>query len=221
MCFKKHLEIRLFRTFYLIKSIHLMSIVPIVVLNFIIPFICFITFKKYGFSTIFQEEVREIFLLTVPLFCFWWSAFVLREYLEGIGNELLFSTYKCNLYKEIFVLFIVYILNFTLVFSPYCFKFKTFWILYVWIFIACNFIFNAMYLMSILSKSITFSLTVCFVYCLINYSPSTVSSIPFIYGSAKGYDLAVEFKYVYFPMMLLGILFWALGCFISKKRLTN
>ena len=63
--------------------------------------------------------------------------------------------------------------------------------------------------------------TVCFVYCLINYSPSTVSSISFIYGLAKGYDLAVEFKYVYFPMLLLGIPFWALGCFISKKRLTN
>lgn len=117
-----YLELKNQRCYYFVPPFILFLLLPLTVLAAI---------KKGGGGNF--PECCTISQLFIPAFAAWWPLFILKEYLNSAGKELLFvyKSSKDSLVFKMIILRAFYILHIVMVFVYFTFLFD-----FVWFFIA-------------------------------------------------------------------------------------
>lgn len=199
------------------KNIGVLRFVPFIVLNVLIPIVNIASYRQYGVSGEFQREIVSTALMFLPFFAAWWPMFFLREYIEADGNELLAFFHNKKQEALCFCTHLIYLANVSALFFVYIKIFPELKLFYLWIIIVCVFYFSLSYFMSFATKSVTLTLMSSLIYAIANQVIISGKIIFMIYSTAGGYVFLEEWKKIYLPLVILSIVFLAVG-FIFKEK---
>ena len=155
----------LMRRLYLeLKNQRFYYFVPPVVLFILVPLTVLATIKSGGGSNF--PECGTISQLFIPSFAAWWPFFILKEYLNSPGKELLFvhKLSKDSLFLKMFILWAFYLLHVVMVFIYFTSIFDFVWFLFIAIITQSMFMIALGYFLSLLFQNIFIPLIVNFAY---------------------------------------------------------
>ena len=166
-----------------LKNQRWLYFVPVAVVMVLIPWLCL---SEYFGDSRYRELLTRLSLIRnaqtyVPLFAIWWSIFVLKEYLNTPGNELLFA-YRLGrdtLLMRMIALWGWYSLHWTVVCVGFGFILEELW--QIWLMVLCqSFMMAALaYCLAMLSKNTFLPLLISMLYalaCLLFKLPCSVFS---------------------------------------------
>lgn len=200
------------------KNVGLLRFVPFVVLNLIVPIINYMSYKKYGVDSAFLNEIINTALMFIPVFAAWWPLFILKEYVEADGNELL-ALFDKHWQEILFVCVnFIYILNVSVLFVVYTHLFEELKIFYVWLVILCIFYASLAWMISLLTRSTTLALMVVLIYTLINQLINNNRVICLLYTTTTIEETTRAWQLVYAPLAGLSAVFILLGYILKRKK---
>lgn len=219
MRFKRYLVNISTRTMLHLKNLKGLALVPLFILDILIPVLNYLVYKQYGVSDRLYTNILQYSQWLMPLASVWCSLFVLRDYLESDGNELLYANPHGNKFADIFILFLISILNITILFLIYTALIPDMKYEYLKILTICVFYFGLVYGISFLTKSTTMTTLIVVLYTIANVCFEKQSSkiFLFIYFSTERISKKL-FISDYCPLLLAGILLTALGVIINVKK---
>jgi hypothetical protein len=148
------------------KSVGLLALVPFLILNCILPAISLLTYRKYGADTGFHVIVIQFAQWLMPLASVWLVIFVLREYVEASGSELLFvCKNRCKL-ADMLLLFSLPMLNILAWFIVYSCMLPALFFEFFRIFGICILFFGLTYALAFWTKTIFVPLLALLVYTI-------------------------------------------------------
>ena len=199
------------------KNIGILRFVPFVILDILIPLVNIGSYRQNGLTDVFQREIISTAFMFLPFFAAWWPTFILREYIESDGNELL--AFFHNKRQESLCVFtlLIYLANVSVLFLVYIKLFPTLKLFYLWILIICVFYFSLSYFMSFATKSTTLTLMSGLIYAIANQVIISDHIVWMIYGTTGGYVFSDEWQRVYLPLLILSILLMVFG-FVFKEN---
>jgi len=167
------------RRLYLeLKNLRFYYYIPLVVLFILVPLTAVATLKKA--SDPFPSFVT-ICQLYIPCFAPWWPLFVLKDYLNSPGKELLFvyKQSRDSLLGKVVILWILYVLHILVVFLAASFLYKFVWFLFIAVIIQSILLTALAYFLAILLQNTFVPLITNFTYSLIfmlagGYSPLSI-----------------------------------------------
>lgn len=167
------------RRLYLeVKSLRFYYFVPLVVLFILVPLTVIASLKQYGPSF---SNFTVICQLYIPCFAPWWSLFVLKDYLNSPGKELLFvyKQSRDSLLGKTVILWVLYVLHILVVFLVASFIYNFVWFLFIAVIIQSIFLTALAYFLAILLQNTFVPLITNFTYSLIfmlagGYSPLSI-----------------------------------------------
>jgi len=131
------------RRLYLeLKNLRFYYFVPLVVLFILVPLTVLAALKQYGDSF---PSFSVICQLYIPCFSPWWSLFILKDYLNSPGKEVLFvyKQRRDSLLGKTIILWVLYVLHILAVFFAATFLFD-----FVLVFVYCDnhsmYVFNSL-----------------------------------------------------------------------------
>lgn len=215
MRIKRNIELYFLRTFYHLKSLRFIALIPVAVINLLLPLLLY---KDYhaAESDLFKYSLTTYASVFVPLFSSWWSMFILKEYLEADGNELLFTQKGKIKFIDVFLPFLLYIFNISIWFAVCVKRCPDLKLFFLWMYIACFFVFATAYFIAFLSKSMTATFLTVLIYTLVNYVVPFQKPTPFFYNSSLGFEFEAEFYPTYLPMLIGSVLFILVGIILNK-----
>ncbi len=218
MRFEKHIALSFNRLIYHLKSIGLLFFIPLVIIDILIPILNIMEYSKYGIGEELYIHILQYSQWFFPFFSVWWVLFVLREYIESDGNELLYvHADRCKL-KDILCLFILYIINITILYFIYDALFPDMKYEFLKILSVCIFYLGITYFFTYLTKSITITLLILILFTLANITyGSNIMIFPLYYTLDK---ITVSL-YInsYLPLMLTGLILLFVGVVLNKRWL--
>ncbi len=218
MRFKRYVVNLLTRTALHIKNLKGLLLFPLFTLNFLIPFLNYLVYKQYGVSDKLYTNFLEYSQWLMPLCAVWCPLFVLRDYLESDGNELLYVNPHSNKFADVFLLFFLSLLNITAIFVVYSMLIPNMSYEYIKLISICVFYFGLVYGISFLTKSTTITTLIVVMYTLLNICfQKNSKTVLFVYFSTEHISRKL-FISDYLPLLLLGILLVAIGVFINVKK---
>lgn len=149
-----YLELRNQRFYFLVPPLILFVLVPLTVLA-----------TTKGAPDHFPE-CATISQLFIPSFAAWWPLFVMKEYLNSPGRELLF-VYKSgldNLCSRMIILWVLYVLHIVIIFIYYTSLFDFVWFLFIAVVVQSMFLIALAYFLSLLLRNTFLPLLVNFTY---------------------------------------------------------
>ena len=218
MCVKKYLILHLKRMVYHLKSIGVLFFIPLAIVDIIIPTLNYLEYTKYGVGEYLYINILQYSQWFIPFFSVWWIIFVLREYIESDGNEVLYVHSDRSKLPDVLFLFIAYVLNIAILFSIYTvllphMKYEFYKILSI-----CVFYLGMVYFLSFLTKSTTITLMAALLYALASITfISNESVFPFYY-TLKQVTPSIYFA-TCFPLALTGLVLIFVGTILNKKAL--
>lgn len=218
MCFKEHITLYFYRMIYHLKSIGLLFFVPLVIIDILIPTLNIMEYSKYGIGEELYIHILQYSQWFFPFFSAWWVLFVLREYIESDGNELLYvHADRCKL-KDILCLFVLYIFNIAILFSIYATLFPNMKYEFLKILSVCIFYLGITYFFTYLTKSITITLLILIFFTLANITfGSNIMIFPFYY-TLERVTVALYINSC-LPLMLIGLALLFVGTVLNKRWL--
>jgi hypothetical protein len=145
--------------------------------------------------------------------------FALRDYIEGDGNELLFSNPNRNKIIDMLCLFLFSILNILIIFLFYYLLMPDTKYEVVRIISICVFYFAIVYCISFLTKSTTIVLMLVIALTTVNvYLGGRVKTNIFINYSIEHLTLK-SFINIYLPIVIIGFVLLVIGIILNKKLL--
>lgn len=167
------------RRLYLeLKNLRFYYFVPLVVLFILLPLTVLASLKQYGPSF---PSFSVICQLYIPCFAPWWSLFVLKDYLNSAGKELLFvyKQTRDSLLGKTIILWVLYVLHILVVFFAASFIYDFVWFLFIALIIQGMFLTALAYFLAILLQNTFVPLITTFTYSLIfmlagGYSPLNI-----------------------------------------------
>jgi len=167
------------RRLYLeLKNLRFYYYIPIIVLFVLVPLTVIATLKKAGdpfpsFTVICQ--------LYIPCFAPWWTLFILKDYLNSPGKELLFvyKQSRDSLLRKTIILWVLYVLHILVVFLAAAFLYDFVWFLFIAVIIQSVFLTALAYFLAILLLNTFVPLITNFTYSLVfmlagGYSPLNI-----------------------------------------------
>lgn len=162
---KKHIK-HFSTTALLIKSTGIMRLVPLIALDVFALGLILLS----GFGREEQEETLMDFLLVsqffFPVFSIWWPVFILREFTDANGSELIYTICRKSLLAYIMQPFLILLFN-VVALCGICTAFCS---VFVWEFAriisVCIFYFGLIYCVSMFSRSTSISLFTIIIYTL-------------------------------------------------------
>ncbi len=211
------MNINIKRLFYHFKCLGFSFFVPLIIVNIVIPTLNILVFLKSGITEELYTNILQYTQWLLPFFSVWWVLFVLREYIEPQGNELLYvCKNKCKLTDSIYI-FITYIMNIFLLYFAYFLLFSNMRYEFIKILSVCIFYFGLTYFFCFLTKSITLTLMLTILYTLCSIIFSSRLTFP-LYYSLEIITLPI-FIANYLPLCLIGILLLSLGAVLNLNKL--
>lgn len=218
MRFKRYVKNLFFRSFLHLKSIGVLAFIPLIVINVILPLLTYLVYRQYGKSSRLEISIQEYSQWLLPLACVWWPMFVMKEYIEGDGKELLYINKPCNKLLDLFLLFAVSTLNVSLIFLGYTFLIPYMKYEYLRIVVICFLYFSMVYAIGFTTNSSALTVLSVVLYTLTNiyYGRGQNKNI-FIYLSTQRLTVK-SFISNYVPLLVIGIVLIIFGIILNKKR---
>lgn len=206
------------RTFYHLKNLGALFFVPLLVIDGLMPLLGCLVYSQYGAGERFYAAILEFGQYMLPFASVWWSLFVLRDYLEGDGAEVLYANAHNDKFVDIFLLFAVSCVNIAITFAGYAAVLPEVARELIRIWSVCILYFGIIYFVGFLSKSTTGALLLVLLYTIANI----------FYGRIKGNALFLYFSLTplnkslywssYAPLLLLGIGLTAAGIVLNRTK---
>lgn len=154
------------RIYIHLKSIKILFFVPLVAVHIFLPIISIISYHNKNLD--FYMTVMEYSLIIMPISSVLWSLFILREYVEGKGNELLYVVKNKNIFLDCFVVFLLFYFTIVIHFLIYSLINKMFICEIIRLFAICLFFFELSILFVFLTHSVSLGLMALTGYSLLN-----------------------------------------------------
>lgn len=220
MHIKQYLSLFVTRQYFHLKSIRLLAWVPVALLNAILPAFIFLNYNQFGATAETLRNLLQIAMLLLPPFSVWWNIFVLREYLEADGNDVLFvCSHPCKVW-DAGCLFLLYVLNMGLWFGVLAGMLPEMRVglELLRLLCACVFYFGLVYFLLFFTHSVTITLMAALIYTLANFI-SNVSNVFFpFYYSPQPVETEQWFT-VYLPLALCGLVLTCAGIMLNQYHL--
>lgn len=215
---EKHMKAKSI-TAYLIRNTGILRFVPIIMLDiFALAMIILSITSRENI-----DDMRTDFLMIsqyiFPLFCVWWSVFILREFIEADGNEVFYSAGLTNIMVQALKPFLLLLCNCALLLalcSAFC---PDFVIEFARIFSACIFCFGLIYFVSMCFKSTAIAIFAAIVYMLLCALTRYSDSVFPMFMSGNLLDRA-QLLSLCLPLAVSGVLLVIIGRQIEKRFFT-
>ncbi len=215
MRLKRYLARSLTRVGYHLRSLGFLAAIPLLVLDLLIPCLNIMDYIVYGAGDELRWNILQYSQWLMPFFSVWWALFVLREYIEGDGNELLYVYGgRCRLPDALW-LFALPLLNILLLFLCYTLVLPSMKYEFLRLLTICVFYFGVMYFLSYAAKSITITLMALLLYTIANAALVGNAAFPF-YVSFDDLSAGLYYRQ-YLPLLLSGLALLTAGVFFNKR----
>lgn len=171
-----YLELKNQRFYYFLPPVILFILVPLTVLA---------TIKAGGGGGGSNfPECATISQLFIPGFAAWWPLFILKEYLNSPGKELLFvhKFGRDSLFFKMIILWAFFVLHVLIVFIYFTFLFDFVWFLFIAIIIQSIFMIALGYFLSLLFQNT-------FIPLIINFAYSSIFMLVLFYSPLSIFEL--------------------------------
>lgn len=200
-----------------LKSIRFLAFVPFIAVNIIYPLLVYNAYLAFGIdSPLFLSAIISNACAVFPFFSVWSVIFVLREYAESDGNELLYAIkHKCKLGLSAAV-FAVFMINGLLWFAGFACCVNSH-LIYDFITVACAsfMFFGFTYFLIYLTSSVVLTLMADLFYAFgVIISNFGYSFIFFISGDLLNRKIFME---ICLPQLIAGTVFIVSGIVLNKK----
>lgn len=200
-----------------LKSIRFLAFVPFIAVNIIYPLLVYNAYLAFGIdSSLFLSAIISNACAVFPFFSVWSVIFVLREYAESDGNELLYAIkHKCKLGLSAAV-FAVFMINELLWFAGFACCVNSHLIYdFITVACACFMFFGFTYFLIYLTSSVVLTLMADLFYAFgVIISNFGYSFIFFISGDLLNRKIFME---ICLPQLIAGTVFIVSGIVLNKK----
>jgi len=173
------------RRLYLeLKNQRFYYFVPPVILFILVPLTVLATIKSGGGGGSNFPECGTISQLFIPAFAAWWPLFILKEYLNSPGKELLFvhKFGRDSLFFRMIILWAFFVLHVVIVFIYFTSLFDFVWFLFIAIIIQSMFMIALAYFLSLLLQNT-------FIPLIINFAYSSLFMLAFFYSPLSIFEI--------------------------------
>lgn len=174
---------RLMRRLYLeLKNQRFGFFVPPFILFILVPFVVLAAIKGGAGSNF--PECATIFQLFIPCFAAWWPLFILKEYLNSPGKELLFvhKFGRDSLFFRMIILWAFFVLFVVILFIYFTSLFNFVWFLFIAIIIQSMFMIALAYFLSLLFQNT-------FIPLIINFAYSSIFMLALFYSPLSIFEM--------------------------------
>lgn len=206
------------RRLYLeLKNQRVYYFVPLLIVFLFVPLAVLATIK--GGSGNNFSEFETISQLFIPSFAVWWPIFVLKEYLDSPGKELLFvHRYgKEFLLLKMIFLWVLFVVHVALVFVLFSFLFNFVWYLFIAIAVQSMFMIAFAYLLSMLFQNTFVPLIASFAYSSIFMLVLYDSRLSIFGAGFGGYDSLSKPAVI----SVIAVMLLSIGYQLEKKLYRN
>lgn len=197
-----------------LKSIRKLAFVPIILTDIIFPTIIFMFSKETGGSEELYWYIVEYSYLFFPICSIWWPIFILREYLEADGNELLFVN-TCRIKAiDIYAVFFIFMLNVVGQYIIFATLFPLMIFEFLRILCCCIMYLGISYTIAFFSKSVTLTLMMMLLYTVIIITEQDNYFNFVFFLSTEPISTKIVFE-ICIPQISLGFLCTGLGCILN------
>lgn len=201
---------------YVMKSLGIISVIPIFMNNIITPVMVFITYQYYGMDEHTINNIIYYVQILSPFFSTFWIYMNLIKYIDTDGNEIFYLKNKVKT-KEVIMLFLVYTLFSTV---PFIWYIKMYHVL-VWelihLIIIYLFLASLAYFLSYLLKSVLYAIipTLCYTFLSITLLKNNKAPIWSYYEPNGMSAIMIKEKYIWF--IIVAIIFMIAGGILNKR----
>lgn len=219
MFIKRSLKFFLLRIFYDLRNIKWMFWLPLIMLNLMIPLINYHTYRtNYPESvTVIPGDLHEVMLIAAPLLSVWWLLFVMREYVEGEGCEVLYVCRAHNKLPEALGVFMLYIADICILYIFYIRFEDKMKLSLCMLLCVCVMMFGLVYLLLQVTRTMTVPLLAVMMYCMASILFVKTKDVFLLYN-IRAIPTWEIIKSNYSPMLIVGFVFLLLGILVSRKR---
>lgn len=205
MLFKRHLTVTVIR----LKTMGKLAYVPLLVIFIFLPLVFLLSYVLGRFEISIVIAMSKIIL---PIFSSWWILFILREFVESEGNEILYVYSEKSQCISVLLVTLFYLccesamMMLCMIFYPEIF------LDYIHVTLLCVFYAGFSYFFVFLTKSIA-----------ITFIPLLVgAAMPFINKNFIGFNDSITLNDIflyYVPVGVVGLVFFLIGHLLNKKFL--
>lgn len=219
MLTQRNMKLVFQRLYFHLKNLHWNFYIPLLIADAFLPFICLIAYMGEKTRPLFAMTVMQFSLIILPICSIWWVVFINKDYIEGLGNELLFV---CKNKIKAFDTFIAFVLFFAMSIFQFAFYIKADSSLRyepIKLFCICFFFYCLVQFLTYLTKSIPITLLIVLVYAVGN--PIVAYSIDAVYFPMF-YDITPltkeSAKVCSLPMVIVGMILLMISILFNKKK---
>lgn len=203
------LKARFKTTYYQLKGIGVLALIPYVYVLFCVPAMQYYIWDSNKSYDVLYDSIIQTSQNIIPFFSVWNSIFLLYHFVEQSGNEVLYIG-KRNKLADVVVAFLPYIVCMIPLFAVYSRFFRWIWMFYVKVVVLCFVLLMLVYALSFLFKNISIGFL-----CAVSFSIISVIMQGFI-PMYVDYDESVFYfkNYVLIeicPYVMLAVLFLVVG----------
>ena len=208
------------RLFFHLKNLHWNFFIPLIISDVFLPFICAITYMNERTRPLFAQTVMEFSLIVIPICSIWWVIFINRDYIEGLGNELLFVCKNKIKTFDTLIAFLLFFICSSVQFVFYIMADDALKYEPVKLLCVCFFFYCLVQFLTYLTKSIPITLLIVLSYTIVNpliaYG-TNAGFFPIFYNTSPLTRESVLTGCV--PMLTVGIVLLLISVFLNKKKL--
>lgn len=211
-------------TYWLLKNLKIFFFIPVFVVIVYFPIASFYLYDAFNDSlNLFFINIHQRFFLFFPLFSVWWTIFVLKEFMDAQGNELLYIYNKPKHIMKIQLLIcLLYSLNVAAYMLVFNFIFSNHFFIMIQLLICSFTMCSFAFFVSLLFNSTGIALLLSVTYCIFLNLFDLDNVLSFISIFPNTFEINMESLIHIVCVFLVGIIFNASGYLISKfKKLYN
>lgn len=205
------------RTRLYLKNMGVLGWVPLAVINIFIPAVLVAGYLHYGSGSVELDVLAmQVTQALMPLFSVWWSLFLLRDYVESDGRELLHIAVQKRELREAVKPFLLVAANILMVLVLGSLLTPVLLFEVIRILSVCVFLFGLSYCLVYLFRSISMAFFGVVLYTLINWFAPVDTPVFPLYMSNDPLE-ARQFLTVCFPLIVAGFALMLLGVLCNRK----
>lgn len=220
MSVKKYLKFLFLRLFYHLRSLKMLFWVPVVGMNVVVPLLNYRAFLKAGPDemALLPLEFHQLMAVTAPVLCVWWAIFVMREYVESDGAEVLYVCHARHKIWDAMALFLLFLIDISILYAVYIHFFSEMWRSFCMILCVCVFIFGLSFVLIFLTKSVSITLMIILLYVIVSILFVEERNI-FPFFSANSIAAPKLLKGFYLPLGASGLILSAGGIILNRRNI--